>query len=101
MQMQVTIFPKNKPEPTRIVCIKSGSRCQKCVDVISDRQCVRMWRTIRLRDSGLRALHTFQVDVLRQWRAHRAEGDDAAAEALLPRVLLSVNAIASGLRTTG
>jgi len=61
----------------------------------------RMWRTIRLRDTGLRALHTFQVDVLRQWRAHRAEGDDAAAEALLPRVLLSVNAIASGLRTTG
>lgn len=61
----------------------------------------RMWRTIRMRDGGLRALHEFQVDVLRQWRAHRAEGDDAAAEALLPRVLLSVNAIASGLRTTG
>ena len=35
------------------------------------------------------------------YRAHRAEGDDAAAEAMLPRVLLSVNAIASGLRTTG
>jgi len=61
----------------------------------------RMWRTIRMRDAGLRALHEYQVDVLRQWRAHRAEGDDAAAEALLPRVLLSVNAIASGLRTTG
>lgn len=61
----------------------------------------RMWRTIRLRDAGLRALHEFQVDVLRQWRAHRAEGDEGAAAALLPRVLLSVNAIASGLRTTG
>jgi phosphoenolpyruvate carboxylase len=61
----------------------------------------RMWRTIRMRDTGLRALHEFQVDVLRQWRAHLAEGDEAAAEALLPRVLLSVNAIASGLRTTG
>lgn len=61
----------------------------------------RMWRTIQLRDSGLRALHAFQVDVLRQWRAHRAEGDEAAAGAVLPRVLLSVNAIASGLRTTG
>ncbi len=61
----------------------------------------RMWRTIRLRDTGLRALHGFQVDVLRQWRAHRVEGDDAAADALLPKVLLSINAIASGLRTTG
>lgn len=61
----------------------------------------RMWRTIRLRDRGLRALHAFQVDVLRQWRAHRADGDEAAAAALLPKVLLSINAIASGLRTTG
>ena len=60
-----------------------------------------MWRTIRLRDTGLRALHHFQVNVLRQWRAHRAEGDEVAAEALLPRALLSVNAIAAGLRTTG
>lgn len=64
----------------------------------------RMWRTIRLRDAGLRALHTFQVDTVRQWRSHRSSGwsgDDAAAQALLPKVLLSVNAIASGLRTTG
>lgn len=61
----------------------------------------RMWRTIRLRDAGLRALHSFQVDTIRQWRSHRADGDDAASVALLPKVLLSVNAIASGLRTTG
>ncbi|MGZ3423167.1 MAG: phosphoenolpyruvate carboxylase, partial [Polyangiales bacterium] len=61
----------------------------------------RMWRTIRMRDRGLRALHAFQVDVLRQWRAHRTEGDDAAADALLPKVLLSINAIASGLRNSG
>ena len=61
----------------------------------------RMWRTIRLRDAGLRALHSFQVDTIRQWRSHRADGDEAASVALLPKVLLSVNAIASGLRTTG
>jgi phosphoenolpyruvate carboxylase len=61
----------------------------------------RMWRTIRMRDRGLRALHGFQVDVLRQWRAHRSEGDDAAADALLPKVLLSINAIAAGLRNSG
>ncbi|MGZ5969728.1 MAG: phosphoenolpyruvate carboxylase [Polyangiales bacterium] len=46
-------------------------------------------------------MHAFQVDVLRQWRAHRTEGDDAAADALLPKVLLSINAIASGLRNSG
>jgi len=85
--------------------VEELERTRKMLDLlhgapVEDRR-PRMWRTIRLRDAGLRALHTFQVDVLRQWRAHRAEGDDAAAEALLPRVLLSVNAIASGLRTTG
>ena len=61
----------------------------------------RMWRTLALRDGGLRALHAFQIDVLSRWRAREADGDEAGAEALLPSVLLSVNAIASGLRTTG
>jgi phosphoenolpyruvate carboxylase len=61
----------------------------------------RMWNTLRLREQGLRMLHTFQVDVLRRWRALRMEGNQAQATAMLPSVLLSVNAIASGLRTTG
>jgi len=61
----------------------------------------RMWRTLKLRDRGLRTLHAFQVETLRKWRAARAAGDAAAADALLPNVLLSLNAIASGLRTTG
>jgi phosphoenolpyruvate carboxylase len=81
------------------------ARTRKMLDLLHgapvEQRRPRMWRTIRLRDAGLRALHTFQVDTVRQWRGHRAEGDDAAAEALLPKVLLSVNAIASGLRTTG
>ncbi|MEZ4406053.1 MAG: phosphoenolpyruvate carboxylase [Polyangiales bacterium] len=61
----------------------------------------RMWRTLQARDAGLRRLHAFQVSALREWRALREAGDEAAAEAMTPTVLLSVNAIASGLCTTG
>lgn len=61
----------------------------------------RMLATIRLRDAGLRRLHAHQIRLMRDWRALRAAGSDAAAEELLPAVLLSVNAIASGLRASG
>ena len=61
----------------------------------------RMWRTVQLRDAGLRALHAFQIGVLARWRARVSEGDEKGAAELLPAVLQSVNAIASGLRTTG
>lgn len=58
----------------------------------------RLSRLLALRDEGLRVLHRQQIDQLRQWRAAR---DDSDSEALLLKVLLTVNAIASGLRTTG
>ncbi len=61
----------------------------------------RMVRTLMLRDSGLRALHSHQVSLLRRWRELRGRKEMAEADALLPTLLLSVNAIASGLRTTG
>jgi phosphoenolpyruvate carboxylase len=61
----------------------------------------RMIKTVRLRDAGLQRLHRHQIQLLREWRGARLQGDDRAAAALLPSVLLSVNAIASGLRTTG
>lgn len=61
----------------------------------------RMLKTIRIRDTGLRRLHHRQIELLREWRGHRGGQNDAAADRLLPGVLLSVNAIASGLRTTG
>jgi phosphoenolpyruvate carboxylase len=61
----------------------------------------RMWRTIRLRDAGLRALHAYQVDALRRWRRLRDGGAETEASALLAEVLLSVSAVAGGLRTTG
>ena len=57
----------------------------------------RMLKTLALRDSGLRALHIHQTKLLAEWRA----AEPAAKNRLLPEVLLSINAIASGLRTTG
>ena len=61
----------------------------------------RMQRTLELRDAGLRALHHHQVHLLARWRALRAKDDKPGADALLPTLLLTINAIASGLRTTG
>lgn len=61
----------------------------------------RLDKTLVMRDEALRVLHGHQVGLLTRWRALRASGDEAAADALLPTLLLSINAIASGLRTTG
>jgi len=55
---------------------------------------------MRLRRKGLRRLHRQQRDLLRQWR-HRDTLDDEALATLQTRLLLTVNAIASGLGTTG
>ena len=60
----------------------------------------RMAKTLALRAEGLAFLHEHQIALLKKWRQAR-ETDPAQAEKLLPQVLLSINAIASGLRTTG
>jgi len=60
----------------------------------------RMLKTLALRDSALRGLHLHQVDLLKRWRGSTASSSHEA-QILLRDVLLSVNAIASGLRTTG
>jgi phosphoenolpyruvate carboxylase len=60
-----------------------------------------MLKTLELRSEALRVLHHRQIKLLRDWRGFLAEGRAAQADALLPELLLSINAIASGLRTTG
>lgn len=60
----------------------------------------RMLKTLALRDAGLRSLHIHQVELLSKWRASGAT-TTLQKDKLLPQVLLSINAIASGLRTTG
>ena len=61
----------------------------------------RMWKTLEVRHDPLLVLHRQQIALLEEWRALRAKGDTEATEALRPSLLLSINAIASGLRTTG
>lgn len=61
----------------------------------------RMEATLALRERGLRVLHLRQIALLKEWRAMRAEGEEHRAALLFPSLLLSINAIASGLRTTG
>ena len=60
----------------------------------------RMEKTLALRDKALTLLHEQQIITLQAWREAQQTNPKRAAE-LLPRVLLSINAIASGLRTTG
>ncbi len=60
----------------------------------------RMLKTLELRAEALRILHLQEISLLRRWRKMRAT-NEAAAETMLPDLLLSINAIASGLRTTG
>ncbi len=57
-------------------------------------------RTLRQRDPALRSLHRRQIELVSTWRARQAE-DPEVAESMLPQLLVTVNAIASGLGTTG
>ena len=61
----------------------------------------RMSKTLEIREAPLRVLHQQQIALLREWRDHVAHERMEAADGLLPKLLLSINAIASGLRTTG
>ncbi len=61
----------------------------------------RMAKTLEIREAPLRVLHQQQIALLREWRGHVAAERAEEADALLPKLLLSINAIASGLRTTG
>lgn len=61
----------------------------------------RLAFTLNIREQPLSVLHAQQIELLRTWRALSAAGDHGAAEAMIPDLLVSINALASGLRTTG
>ncbi len=61
----------------------------------------RLAYTLNIREEPLKVLHHQQVALLRDWRALIAAGKNEAADAMVSDLLISINAIASGLRTTG
>jgi len=61
----------------------------------------RLAYTLNIREEPLKVLHHQQIGLLRDWRALVAAEKTEAAEAMVSDLLISINAIASGLRTTG
>jgi phosphoenolpyruvate carboxylase len=62
------------------------------------RRYVKLQDSIR-RNQALQILHNLQIDYLKQWRKLRTK--NAADEELLNSLLLTVNAISGGLKSTG
>ena len=60
----------------------------------------RLSRVLKLRNGGLEMLHRQQIALLRQWRSQE-RSLDRSTDPLFIQLLVTVNAIASGLRTTG
>jgi len=61
----------------------------------------RLAYTLHIREAPLKVLHQQQITLLREWRALIHTGKTEAAEIMVADLLVSINAIASGLRTTG
>jgi phosphoenolpyruvate carboxylase len=61
----------------------------------------RMAKTLTIREAPLAILHRQQISLLKDWRNAIKNNNLERAEEILPKLLLSINAIASGLRTTG
>ncbi len=61
----------------------------------------RLAYTLNIREEPLKVLHHQQIALLQEWRALVTVGKAEAAEAMVADLLVSINAIASGLRTTG
>ncbi|QQL45441.1 phosphoenolpyruvate carboxylase [Sulfuriroseicoccus oceanibius] len=64
----------------------------------------RLMKTLEIREAPLRVLHLQQIELLREWRSLKADNSPEAtkrAEQVLSQLQISINAISSGLRTTG
>jgi phosphoenolpyruvate carboxylase len=78
---------------------------QKLLNEISNKKLTegrpRLRKVIKLREEAIDLLHEQQVAILKDWRKKSADGDRKEADALVPQMLLSLNAIAAGLQATG
>ena len=67
---------------------------------ISERR-TQHWYSNVIRASAMEDLHKKQIELLKTWRYQKQEGNSEEAEETLTSLLLSINAIAGALRTTG
>ncbi len=61
----------------------------------------RLYQMIEFRSERLKPLHELQIRQLKEWRGLKKDGNEKHASEILPDMLLVLNAIASGLGTTG
>ncbi len=61
----------------------------------------RMYEMIEMRSKRLEPLHELQIKQMKKWRELKAEGKEEKADQMLPDMLLVLNAISSGLGSTG
>ena len=61
----------------------------------------RMYEMIELRSKRLEPLHQLQIEQVKTWRKFKSQGKEDKADAMLPDMLLVLNAISSGLGSTG
>ncbi|MEO1032901.1 MAG: phosphoenolpyruvate carboxylase [Bacteroidota bacterium] len=80
---------------------------EKCLEIIqdimgesSDTRRVAATENKKLRDASLKALHSIQLDYIKKWRELRAV-DSPESEPYLLQLLLLVNALSGGLKSTG
>jgi phosphoenolpyruvate carboxylase len=76
-------------------------RTQRLLEIIYDgplsERRPNVHQLLALRQPALHVLHHQQIELLRQWR----RAGESMRQEMLPQLLLTVNAIAGGLRTTG
>ncbi len=61
----------------------------------------QLMESFQYRKNGLIVLHLEQINLLQKWRDLSSEQNSEIGETILMKLLLTVNAIASGLKTTG
>jgi phosphoenolpyruvate carboxylase len=61
----------------------------------------RLTKAVDIRKNALTRLHREQIALLREWRQDVQAGLQDESDRLLPQLLITVNAIAGGLKTTG
>ena len=67
---------------------------------ISERR-IQHWYSNVIRATAMEDLHKKQIELLRTWREQKQEGNTDRAEETLTNLLLTINAIAGALKTTG